>query len=365
MSIHPVREYDSEDSLDGLTLTTTRLSWSTKCIAGSKEVNTSGVSGMSDTLMGAGGLTTTHSSTLHDSTITMSSPTTESVHSQPRGFGSQEGYRKRARCDSAISPEQIWEDEGEVAHVKDVQRTEIRQGFSTWTPSTVRAAAPQSGGASEPLSPDEVRRRLSLHTLGRLSGVLPPTVMATPISGQVPGVNATPSFASVAVVPASGRPSTIVTPTPTPLRRYGDPSSQMMLMARTDDPPTESRPLLTQPGCSIPSPRTPLWTAPEEEMGADAMPNGNHEDNDDHRHDDLCEDDDDDVIVRLPLARRPSNFSRVAPLSQLSVSLSTAPGTQRDADEAVQPPSADKWVGQMRQFFARIDERPLLVLVTD
>ncbi|RHW72505.1 hypothetical protein DPX39_050013800 [Trypanosoma brucei equiperdum] len=391
MSAQVPNRGDSQDSMDNVTLTSERLLWTARTVAGLKQPATTAVSdgsgcetSSSGAAGGTGGLTEpTDSPPTSECALTWNSLMTAVFQQQVNEMRSQRAATKRTRSDDRVSQDRIFclgEEEGRSSIPLDAQRTGKCHRLDL-TPSTVRAHAPQSAGGESMLSPEGVQRRLSLHLLGRLSSSLPTLTEQTPVAAVAQGRNSTSSIASVPGTAASAsaqpRPPTIGTPTPTPLRRYGDPSSQMSLLQDTD-PPTESRPLLSQPGRSIPSPSTPLW-ATQDEAGDEGVLldelDGNIIATDDNNSNTLnVGNDDDDIIVRVPLRRRPLSL-QVSSLPFMSfpdtaAALQVREGGDRQLEgqgrsEAGRRMSVEEWALQMNEFFTRVDERTLHTISID
>ncbi|RNF11290.1 uncharacterized protein Tco025E_06743 [Trypanosoma conorhini] len=326
---------EREDALERVGLTVSRRTWPVRHAAAPKHAtavaegtDTSHRSGSScDAALGDGlTATMTSSSTPRPSTLTARA-------SPPPTNG--------GRQNREISVDIVWGERDETAAPAGAHAAKAR------TPSTVltRAPRPSPEWSHAAASPAIVRRRLSLHEEGRRSGTA-----------------ATPAMA-MAVTHAQHTPSpaarlSVATPTPTPT-----PWHRMPPLLPVRDPPTESRELSMRPGYTLPSPRTPLWTALEEEDEEEEVVVGTHE----------------GAVVGLPLARRPSSFAHHAP-SPDNVHAASDAGQgprepeahataghkrARQADEEVRKAQADAWVAEMQSFFARLEERPLLTVTID
>ncbi|RNF00631.1 hypothetical protein TraAM80_07555 [Trypanosoma rangeli] len=337
---------DCEDALEHVGLTVTRRTWPVRHEAAPKHVsagvavtNTSSWSGSSfDAPLGDGlTATITSGSTPRHSTLTAgASPT--STHGQQRN--------------REVSIDLVWGERDEAAEVGV-------HAAKTVTPSTVLTRAPRPPEWNHDSSPAVVRRRLSLHEEGRRSGTTATPAMIVPHAQQTPS----PEVARLS----------LATQTPTPWNR-------MPPLLPVRDPPTESRELSMRPSYTLPSPRTPLWTALE-----------NEDDDDDEEREDAVAGLHDNAVVRLPLARRPSSFAHHAPspslVSSPSGAVVPAVTDASTAGERLQDPEShaaataghkrsrlaeearkaqtDAWVEEMRSFFARIEERPLLTVTVD
>ncbi|KEG11529.1 hypothetical protein DQ04_02531050 [Trypanosoma grayi] len=305
---------DSDDALERVALTVTRRSWAARREEAPKPtaagVHNSSTSSSSDT-QAVGGLTaTTLTSTPLHSTAVCATPLTSDSQTQ----------QQRKRQSREVSIDLVWGEEGAEHDV---------------TPSTVLTRAPRPMSWGDASSPAAVRRRLSLHEVGRRSGTVATTV-AVGATQQTPS----PMAARVSIP--------VVTPTPA--------SHMRPFLLQPTDPPTESRGLSVRPGYTLPSPSTPLWAALEEEVGeADGS---------------LHENNDDDV-ARLSLARRPLSFAQHAPPVVLSatdtveVAPSLTPHSQRRLELSQRQMKADAWAEQTRRFFDLIDQRPLLTVTVD
>nr|CCC47833.1 conserved hypothetical protein [Trypanosoma vivax Y486] len=328
---------ESFDVFEGANITATRRTWLVNMYGDCKRFSTVGASidGSNVAATNSGISSEANMLTPSDDNQLLCSRFTPLTQSPQRNDARRECV-KRQRSGRAPSTDFLWEEElvteGQKADQDHPPRFIPVTGT---TPSTVCARIRCPADCRHTLSPDAVRRRLSLHEGIRSSH-----------EGYEQNANDTSEplqFRRTAVASINATTAAQVTPASTPLNH-----GYLQLLPEPD-PPTESRAAPRQSGADTPSSCTPLWTAPENEDGERVELENEDEFSRPY-------DDEDDIIARLPLGRRPSSFSKD---TVLAVRLAEESG----ADE--QHIGAQKWIEDTKNFFKKIDERPLLALSVD
>ncbi|EAN86684.1 hypothetical protein C3747_52g203 [Trypanosoma cruzi] len=342
---------ECDDALEHIGLTVTRRTWATQLVGAQKHVVQPGVGGhkKSDQRRRSSSSSRSDAQMGNGLTATMTSGSTPPHSTQTARASPMKTHGRRQNRE--ISIDLVWGERDDNDEEKEEKEEECVHVLRA-TPATVLTRASRPPERNDASSPALVRRCLSLHEDGRRSGTVAKKAMAANQPQQTPS-------------PAAARVS-VATPTPTPWNR-------MPPLLPVRDPPTESRELSMRPGYTLPSPSTPLWTALEEE----------EDEEEGGAVVDLLRD---DAIVRLPLGRRPLSLAHHASSLPLAVTREvtdnsedgrqlhgsegrrSAPAfqkSQRQAEEAARKARADAWAEEMRNFFERIEERPLLTVTMD
>ncbi|EKF32270.1 hypothetical protein MOQ_003885 [Trypanosoma cruzi marinkellei] len=353
---------ECDDALEHIGLTVARRTWATQFFGAQKHVLQQGVcehkkseQRMKRSSNNRSSSSRSRSRSRSDAqmgdglTATMTSGSTPPHSTQTAHASSMKTHDRRQNREMSI--DLVWGERDDKDEEKE-EKEEMCVHVMRSTPATVLTRAARPPERNDASSPALVRRCLSLHEDGRRSGTIVTRALAVNPPQQTPS-------------PAAPRMS-VASPTPTPWNR-------MPPLLPVRDPPTESRELSMRPGYTLPSPSTPLWTALEEE---------DDEDEGGAVVDVLR----DDAIVRLPLGRRPLSLTHHITSLPLDVTtevidnseagrhvhgseghraVSAFQKTQRQAEEAARRARADAWAEEMRKFFERIEERPLLTVTVD